>query len=146
MITLSFVVIAACIFIMHKYHKIKNEYLLASLYLLLVESLELFNYEFFYVDDGVVLVVIGFITVGFAYISKRKDFESFNAYAVLSAIYSLHGLEDMIIDHGLLDSVYYLSMYGGTLYLVYTVIYDRLAPVRYILNHYVRKLVAIVSD
>jgi len=155
MIYIPYILIVAYVFIMHKYHKIKSEYLLASAFLVFTNILVTFtNYFSFFdgahFDDEEIFLFVGFIAAACGLITKITNCKSFNAYAFLSVAYTVLSLEGMIIDYGEIDRgliynviynvTYYTCMYGLSLFLVYTVIYDRLAPARYIFTHYVRKL------
>lgn len=141
---LAILFIAACVFIMYKYHTIRTQYLLASLFLVSTNALAIFHnhFSFFdgqYFDDKEHLLFTGYIAAACFYIAKSKGFQRSYAYTVLCIIYFFYAFEDMIIDHGLFDSIYYPVMYGGTLFLVGTVVYDRLAPIKRLCTDYVRK-------
>ena len=149
MIDLGIGYVLICIIIMLAYGSSRAESCTASFYLLLMNGLHLANDEFvwpgyevtIFIDYQTMYFCIAYLTSWFAYIANSKDFRSLYAYTVLTVVYFLTLFEVIITSYGLIDSFYYIVMYGCTLFLVWTVIYDRFRDGQRLLIDNMRKLI-----
>tara|TARA_R110000764_G_scaffold111348_1_gene198071 strand:+ start:931 stop:1230 length:300 start_codon:yes stop_codon:yes gene_type:complete len=87
------------------------------------------NNFFNVIDDKHVLVLFSYLALYFGGMALNSSFRASCPYIAHSAVYFILAIEDTIVPRGLMDGIYYEIMYGLLVFLIISVIYDRMGDI-----------------
>ena len=96
---------------------------IASTFLISIYLVVALNNFFNVIDDKHVLVLFSYLALYFGGMALNSSFRASCPYIAHSAI------EDTIVPRGLMDGIYYEIMYGLLVFLIISVIYDRMGDI-----------------
>ena len=116
--------------VMVKFSDSKQLVNIASAFLISIYLLVAINEAYNVIDDQVIFLVFAYLSLFFGSMALKSSFAALTPYLAHSAAYFILSVEDIIIPKGVMDSFYYEIMYGLLAFLVITVTYDRMGPIR----------------
>tara|TARA_R110000744_G_scaffold85789_2_gene167650 strand:- start:12229 stop:12642 length:414 start_codon:yes stop_codon:yes gene_type:complete len=102
---------------------------IASTFLISIYLVVALNNFFNVIDDKHVLVLFSYLALYFGGMALNSSFRASCPYIAHSAVYFILAIEDTIVPRGLMDGIYYEIMYGLLVFLIISVIYDRMGDI-----------------
>jgi hypothetical protein len=102
---------------------------IASAFLISIYLSVALNTFFNVTDDKFVFLLFSYLSLCFGSMALNSSFVASTPYLAHSSVYFILAIEDTIVPHGLMDGIYYEIMYGLLVFLIISVIYDRMGDI-----------------